>query len=1038
MAALQPHPDKKIPARKKIITYGKVTRKRISCNAFHSNSQEPDKKKDEYVRTESPTYTNEYSLEASPKIRACKDVYDVSSDDNDDDNEHTSLSRHGSTTRKNLAMEKTVAEKLKCKNIENLEKKASRPPRTPASKKNLRKISDLTPQFFIGKNECLLSISHQRDAKEAVSKIDLPLKSGSNAQSTKSNPISACDMGVSVSNLNSKHESTERKCQKYNSGIKLLESTTSVSTGNETKFAAISINQQSYDFLDQNLENERQCLAPDNTERCKKKLKYSPKDTKLSTSSTKCLHTTQHVRNISINTRAISRVKLFDDKITTSLNHMTPNAQQSPRPSSSRNLFPMEQREELLLPSQDTVKQIPDESQNILSENDQVWCDLIEFAKRKDDKDSDRNLNTKQSDVIIKSSAKLCSAKKSMRADSLSPKKTSIFRRRRLIDSLVEQSSNFTLQGHLSEESEAESDASSIFDSAFNIDEPSNDSFESTQTESQVVFSDKKSLSSSQVTESRFTYSRQRSMLAEEDPMKDLIIDFPLAHNSSNPKKNRRGSIPKLQPISGFEEEEDDDDDENSQTFTKNVHELRKSGANKRFVDQCTDFLDRIGSPSSVNRSIRRSGLLDLAYKMMDKNFAQQLRVNSIEQQLFVHLDTETDIISGFLMMSILISILTEGPIPHLISHLCLQGITKLMIYLMNCELEIAIVCKERKTNLSKSVQSLILQHHADLLQSAVWGELEPVALSTRIVALKCLEMMVIQTRETNSANKIFCDTLTTTLFTMLRSASYDETSSHLKTLKSTEFSLIVAIIQAYSTLASPILDESTWIREYIPIIADVLEISISRLPALLGTHLLLLKITLQVTNNNQTASDIFARPSLILRISKTIVSQFDAIYSQLTSEKFLETVDHLSLLLGILMNFSEWSSRTRDCLQGFQHQEKDPLESMLLIFEEQSENISQAESEQETLKNVLLGYLAVTLGFLSQHPMIDARSLALKSKLICCIEEFISIHRLADLKMAENKDSSPDELEENGLQVEGQTELTERLERLICRLKLE
>ncbi|CCU77512.1 hypothetical protein BGHDH14_bgh05871 [Blumeria hordei DH14] len=1035
MAALQPHPDKKISARKKLITYGKVTRKRISCNTFHSNSQDSDIKKDKYAKTESPTYTNEYSLGASPEIRACKDVYDVSSDDNDGDIEHTSLSRHGSIKRKNLAVEKTGAENIKRKSMENLEKKASRPPRTPSSKKNLQKISKSTPQFLTGKIECLSSISHQPDAKEVVSKIDLPLKSGSNAQSSKLNPISACDMGVSASNLNPKHESTQRKCQNHNSGIKFLESSTSVSTGNETKFAAISINQQYHDFLDQNLENERQCLAPDNTERCKKKLKYSPKDIKLLTTSTQCLQTMQHVKNISKNTRAISRIKLRDDKSPASLNHMTPNAHQSPRPSSSRNLFPIEQREELLPSSKDTVKQISGESQEILSDNDQVWCDLIEFAKRKEDENSDRNLSKKQSDLIITSSAKLYSAKKSVRADSQSPKKTSKFRRRRLIDSLVEQSSNFTPLSNLSEESEAESDTSSIFDSSFNIDEPSNDSFESTQTESQFVFSERKSLSSSQVTESRFTYSRQRSMLAEEDPMKDLIIDFPLTHNSSTIKKNRRGSVPKLQPISGFEDEEEDD--ENSQTVTKNVHELRKSGANKRFVDQCTDFLDRIGSPSSVNRSIRRSGLLDLAYKMMDKNFAQQLRVNSIEQQLFIHLDTETDIISGFLMMSILISILTEGPIPHLISHLYLQGITKLMIYLMNCELEIAIVCKDRKTNLSKSVQSLILQHHADLLQSTVWGELEPVALSTRIVALKCLEMMVIQTRETNSAGKMFCNTLTTTLFTMLRSASCDETSSHLKTLKSTEFSLIVAIIQAYSTLASPILDESIWIQEYIPTIADVLEISITRLPALLGTHLLLLKTTLQVTNNNQTASDIFARPSLILRISKTIVSQFYAIYSQLTSEKFSETVDHLSLLLGILMNFSEWSSKTRDCLQGFQYQEKDPLESMLLIFEEQSEKISQvslldfkeililpeanflllqAESEQETLKNVLLGYLA----------------------LICCIEEFISIHRLADLKMAENKDSPPDEPEEDGLQIEGQKELTERLERLICRLKLE
>ncbi|KAI0999247.1 hypothetical protein K3495_g8950 [Podosphaera aphanis] len=611
----------------------------------------------------------------------------------------------------------------------------------------------------------------------------------------------------------------------------------------------------------------------------------------------------------------------------------------------------------------------------------------------------------------------------------------------RLIDSLVRQASNADSSDENDDESENDSEGfksdleprRNLGSDSGSLHGSSSGSFLNDKSNSQSMNPESQSSISSQSIGPKFTYSRQRSMLAEEDLMKELALDLLSPVQVLGKQRNRRGSIPEMKPCSAFYEE---DEEENSQVVIKSVHELRKSGANKRFIDECIDFLDRIGSPGEENNSSRRSGLLDLASKMRQMNFAQQFRSNSMERQLFIHLEKEVDTLSGFLIISILISVLMEGTGPQIIHHLCQQGIMKLIIRLIECDVCISSVCENGQNNLSKVTQLLLIEHHDCLLQSDIWEKLKPEVISSRTLALKCLDMMVRQIREAENFSDIFPEELNTRLFEILDTASDEESWDLPKNKKAVDFSLAVAALQVHSVAAYPLHESSIWISDYLPKLADVLELSLSRPSKLCDVQLQILKMTLQVTNDNQLASEVFARPSLIFILCRDMVFQFQMIHSNLPEEKFKITLDYLSLLLGILMNFSEWSPGTRECLQNFQSQNVDPLEELLHIFSEQSAGIAQAESEQETLKNVVLSYLAVSLGFLSLHPEIGQRIAPQKKGLVNCIEEFISIHKLADGTLVDCVEQSASGLAEENAHLEAQKELTERLERLVRRLK--
>lgn len=509
--------------------------------------------------------------------------------------------------------------------------------------------------------------------------------------------------------------------------------------------------------------------------------------------------------------------------------------------------------------------------------------------------------------------------------------------RRRLIDTLVEQKQD--------SESESSDDFSDFMSDSFPASQQSVETREVPESQFASQMSSRPAMmtSESQMSQAgpRITYARaERSYLAEQDIMKDLEMGLP-TQSSANAGPRRRG-VSGLKSLASFHA---DDEDEEEIPAIRSVHELRLAGLNNRFMDNVQDCLGQIGTPGKTPaaKSARRGGLMDLANKMKDKSFLKQFRDNGIEQKLFLHLDQETDIVSGFLMISLLISVLSEGSMAHLDAQLQQHGITGLIIRLLDYQSGVVTIAKERKSNMSKVAQKLLAEHHDHLLQTSVWDDLQPEILSPRTLSLKCLEMMVLQDRKLGLTGDFVSKDLTSDLFAILGSASDVRCWDLPKGKLAIDFHLALVILESHSLVPRTSRENAIWISEYLPIMASTLEIALKKPIDSFGKlQEVLLKLTLDMAINDPDTCEVFAKSSLLSAMARAAVVIFKKILP-LTDEDpaVVLLLSHLVLILAAMWNFAECTSTAGEQLESLQGQDDDPLGAMINIFTENREKIS-------------------------------------------------------------------------------------------------
>ena len=501
--------------------------------------------------------------------------------------------------------------------------------------------------------------------------------------------------------------------------------------------------------------------------------------------------------------------------------------------------------------------------------------------------------------------------------------------RRRLIDSLVEQSKNprsmLDLYPDVEEVTPIDSDLARPSQSAQKQEIVSTQT-PNVQTSPEKVNSSSKTVGlgqGSQTLGAKITYSRQRSMLAEQDLAKETNFDIPLHEGLPLAKlQNRRGSIPVLEPLHSLHESAEAEDG-NTGVAIRTIHELRQAGAESRFKDEVEDLLDRIGKPAPQNMT-RRSGLMELAERMRDKLFYTKFISNGIDQRLFLHLGQEQDVISGFILVSLLVPVLDAGITPMVVTQLRRQGITRLLIRLISVDDSILAISKARKSNMSKLAQATLLEQHEAFLQLRVWGDLRPQAISPRTASLRCLELMVRQSREAGDTGDIISKELVSNLFAILKD-SYDNKAT---TADAVDFQL------ALSTLVSHSLNPMTGIEEFLPIVKNILEATMkssSESP----TVILLLRLVLNTTNNSPAASDAFASPEILQLMCRAVIEKFRMLSGFIIEDKRLGLVDHLVLILVVMINIAELSIRARRCFLAIQDSS---LEDLVVIFQDNIE----------------------------------------------------------------------------------------------------
>ncbi len=513
----------------------------------------------------------------------------------------------------------------------------------------------------------------------------------------------------------------------------------------------------------------------------------------------------------------------------------------------------------------------------------------------------------------------------------------------------------------------------------------------------------------------RFTYAQQRTVVAET--LVDLAIsaDHPLLSQSL---------FPESQSSQGALSFDEDDDSSATTGAIRSVHELRQAGANNRFADELDDMLDRVGVPNPGKpSSTRRGALLELAHKLHNREFLRQFQNHSDGTSLFRKAVEENDIIAGFALGCILATLLTTSTSHHLLQQVQAQGISHVLALLLANDVDITVISKERKNNVSKHGQTLLSGARSAVLKFAAWKapQAAPSRLSPRTLALKCLELAVQNSRSPADLDELFSPAVTGRLFAILSSASQSADSAPWyfpSEVEAIDLYLALSVLEVHCVSAILSGSRSDWAGQYVPIAVDILETVLRRRGDQVGDlECLVLRLAINTTNNNPDAQTAFIGRGLVQDLVDLACTRFDAVLRSIDDDSLAPAaLDSLLLTLGVMINFSEHNASAYGAM--VQTRGVSPLDRLIQIFRDNHTTTAevstwvqkkdprkclprsltpcQADTDAKTQINVAFGYLSVLLGYLCLWRPIK-EGFGNLAPLLKAIREFIAVNIAAD-----------------------------------------
>ncbi|KAI0199069.1 wings apart-like protein regulation of heterochromatin-domain-containing protein [Astrocystis sublimbata] len=587
--------------------------------------------------------------------------------------------------------------------------------------------------------------------------------------------------------------------------------------------------------------------------------------------------------------------------------------------------------------------------------------------------------------------------------------------RKRLIDALAEQESDDddTVLGEESVDSQAASSQTMLSQSSNTsiLEDQSSPSTPKAKTRTAPATASRTFVRSNSAL--KFTYGEGRTLREEEDSLLESIA-LPELPSYSKRRLELGGPRKSASSAGAFDIEDDEITGKSPSSKLRGIHELRQAGANSRVADAMQDLIDQIGAPGMGALSSRRAALLQVAEKMQDKTFTTQCRDHGIESVLLMDIGKEADTICCYLILSSLVIFAARGPSAHIGQLLRTEEASPVLAQLLGLVEDIKKVAKDRKSNLSKRSQSSIGTIESLLRDLPIWDGGKPSFISPRCLVIKWLQLLVAQGVLFGGDLAIFTPVVTSRIFAVLVDASGDnEYWEYPKTPKSIELSGALSVLNAHAvSLAATQGGNSEWVEEYLPKIADTFATSL-RAPARESKVVedLMLKLTINVTNNNHAAPRVFSSKGVLPALASSIASKFQQALALIAQDTWAEGItDSLVLRLGILINFVEHDAAIRQMVDECQHERRQPVKELIQLFIENYRRTGEADSMEKTHLNVAFGYLSVLLGYLSlhgpvRHKVIHSHSARSIGPLVGSIREFVAHYEQVENALNEGDD---------------------------------
>jgi hypothetical protein len=491
---------------------------------------------------------------------------------------------------------------------------------------------------------------------------------------------------------------------------------------------------------------------------------------------------------------------------------------------------------------------------------------------------------------------------------------------------------------------------------------------------------------------SKFTYAAQRSYLQETNPEDAFLMSMDM----DDPM------------ITGSQSKDSQTEDEEEASQARGKHELRRQGQNDGFELENMMLIDDMSVNSTS--SIRRTALLELCAKMVDTTFAQALMDSSLTQQFLKNLASNGEIVFDFAAAVAAIFILKAQPTYTVLDEIRHSELLSSMVKLLDNDVDIRKIAKNRKTNLSKLAYESVDSLRSTILASRAWSQSTPETASPQLISLKAVDMLVLGLREVGDKGTIVkLDTLDKLVDLACsvaeRCMSGKEAADDILVLRS-----IFSTLEAVSLGKQKPLVWSTHMMQRLALsMAYVFQIGDATMVTMA------VKLCMNLTNNKPKVCQQFSAPAFVQGLVQSIVDRAKLLQQGLEAEQRTEVLDTLILSLGAMINLTEHNDQARLNVDNGE----DLLERLVKTFVEGSTktqqvrfnhnqrqastiNYSQAFSMEESQSSVAIGYLGVLIGNLCLNGSIktkvrDELPGGRLTMLVDKIKEFVRVHEHAN-----------------------------------------
>ena len=495
----------------------------------------------------------------------------------------------------------------------------------------------------------------------------------------------------------------------------------------------------------------------------------------------------------------------------------------------------------------------------------------------------------------------------------------------------------------------------------------------------------------------RVTYAKQRSYIDDMVTEDDLDVGMTGLSQMSEVSAPAKSSF-----NSNFSQEShfdiSDDDDVNGIGALRSIRELRKAGVNARFESTVDSIFEDIEARPSSSNGRRLTGLMHLHERLSDNDFKRQFLDHQMDKRLVSCAASDANVLSSSIVASTLSLMLTDSqPSIHSIEG-CLKRIGGVSPLLLEDSRDLLVIAKDRRQNLSKAIRNDLSCFKDRVLSSRVWPDEKPVRVTPQIVCLRAIEWMVRRARELGNCSCFLNSTSFNLIVDILKGDDAHNIEQHATKDRQLIIGITISILESFTVGVYNLNEEYMNALKRLPYstnLTSALTAPVETTHYSSLTKQLLLRLVLNVTNNNKELCEAFAQRSLISAMLDIIFAGFEEFAANGASAKDEFRLNIVILSLGTLTNFAEWSGKARSIMMKLQVGMRTYLDSIVAIFRDHVNTFFEASSASQSLSMVAFGYLSVLLSTLCIDPdirehvrtQLTGRNL---NQLLQAVEEFL------------------------------------------------